>query len=102
MDKIDQLIAASAKLHELAKELKESQKYEQCKYHLVLVGSNPQRFAIYRLQDKKDLVWGTYKDVQSYKRLHGIQSTDIYTDPGVSKLIDLIENPPTKEHDEIS
>jgi len=76
--KLDELIKLSEKKTSLLKELKESQIYEKCYYHLVLMDTKPDVYGLYRINDKKQLVCGNIIRIKSYINLQGIDTALIY------------------------
>jgi len=74
---LDQLITLSERKTNLLKELRESQKYESCKYHLVDMGEK--QIGLFEIATKKLLVSGFGRErVEKWVRLRKINHSEIY------------------------
>lgn len=80
-EQIEKAIKLTKKKVSLLKELKESLKYQDCKYHLVAHTNDlPLRYSLFRIGSQDNLCFGPMEKIESYIRLRNIDKKLIYTD----------------------
>jgi hypothetical protein len=78
---IDKVVDLTNKKVNLLKELKESLKYQDCKYHLVAHTNDlPLRYSLFKIGSQENLCFGPLERIESYIRLRNIDKKLIYTD----------------------
>lgn len=75
---MEQLIEHSKKLTSLLIEYRESLEYEKCIYHLVNDDSVKGYYFLYRIEDRKELIYGSITRLKSYINLRCIDINTIY------------------------
>jgi hypothetical protein len=79
---VDQVIELTKKKLKLLEELKESLKYEKCKYHLVChEGISIPRWSLIEIASKENLCHGSTADLNRFIKKRNIDRKIIYVAP---------------------
>ena len=81
-DKVDQVIKLTKKKLKLLEELKESLKYEKCKYHIVKHNEHSiPRWSLIEIDTKANLCHGSAAHIDKFIRVRNLDRKLIYVAP---------------------
>jgi hypothetical protein len=79
---VEQVIELTKKKLKLLEELKESLKYEECKYHLVChKETSIPRWSLIEIKSKKSVCHGSSSDITRFIKRRNLDSSLIYKSP---------------------